>query len=368
MFVVDDGWYADKDIGRKCKIGDWYADKGKFPKGLSGTVQKINDLGLDFGLWIEPEMVGVDSEIYRKHPDWIIHTKDRQRHIVHGRFVLDLAKEEVCQHIMDTFDRLLSEVPIKYIKWDCNRSMVDKSSPVQAHQYILGLYKILEYLNTKYPELLIENCSAGGGRYDPGNMYYMHQAQISDNTHASDKIWMTYGTQLVYPPSYITSKIGSDDYKDGLMQLAAAVGMSGIFGCEFDMSLLNTEDMGSLKEILAYYRSIQELVQKGELYRISSPVESDIVAWQYVAEDKKRAIVFIYRTKRAFSRWNDVLRLKGLDRKQVYGVTIRSDMTYRTKELEMSGQLLETVGVRIAGSQKDFSYAIFELTAKSLSE
>ena len=210
LFVLDDGWFGHRDNDRS-SLGDWFVDYTKLPNGLTGLAEKINDMGLAFGLWFEPEMISPDSELYRAHPDWCLHVVGRESSLRRHQLVLDLSRREVCDYIIDAMSKTLSTVPISYIKWDFNRnfsevgsaSLTPECQRETAHRYMLGLYYMMEKLTTAYPDILFEGCAGGGGRFDPGILAYIPQIWTSGDSDAIERIHIQYATSIVYPASSI---------------------------------------------------------------------------------------------------------------------------------------------------------------------
>lgn len=195
LFVLDDGWFGKRDNDRS-SLGDWFVNKQKLPNGLEGLAKSINQMGMQFGLWVEPEMVSVDSELYRKHPDWCLHVPNRPRSEGRNQLVLDYSRKEVCDYIIQVISDVLACAPISYVKWDMNRHMTEIGSAAlpperqreTAHRYMLGLYRVMEEITSRFPHVLFESCSGGGGRFDPGMLYYMPQTWTSDNTDAVSRL------------------------------------------------------------------------------------------------------------------------------------------------------------------------------------
>lgn len=362
MLVLDDGWFRDDEVDG---TGDWEVMKNKLPDGMEGLSEKIKAKGMKFGLWFEPEMVAYYTKTLKEHPDWAINAPGRCRPFARCQFVLDLSREEVYQYIKNKMDSIIESSKLDYIKWDCNRSFCSRTNQMQSHKFILNLYRLLEHFNTKYPDMMIEACSAGGGRMDPGTLYYMPQVQISDNTRARDKVRKTLGLSYVYPMSAVTSKIGAHDVKIGRMDFAAGVGMCANFGCEFDLSTLDEAGKEKLKEYIDFYKTIQDTVLNGDFYRLTG-IDSSFTAFQHISPDKKKVYVFVYRTSSAYSTRN-LVRLKGLEKganyigKTRFGTLICRD-TFNG--IEMSAEALENIGFWIAGLTEDCAYRIFEFELK----
>ena len=301
LLVLDDGWFGKRN-GDYCSLGDWYVNKEKLPNGITGLSKKIKDMGLKFGLWVEPEMVSVDSDLYRAHPDWCIHVPDRIRTEARNQLILDLSRKEVCDYIVDTISGILQESDISYIKWDMNRNMSEFGSAGLApdrqkempHRYMLGLYDVMERITLAYPHVLFEGCSGGGGRFDPGILHYMPQIWTSDNTDAMDRLRIQYGTSMCYPISAMGAHVSATpNHQTGRMtslETRSNVAMSGNFGYELDLMHLTDEEKEEIKTQVAQYKELRSFVPKGNLYRLKSPFanrnhDGNDTAWMVISED-----------------------------------------------------------------------------------
>ncbi|OKP95582.1 alpha-galactosidase [Paenibacillus sp. P46E] len=324
LFVLDDGWFGHRDNDRS-SLGDWVVDPNKLPEGLEDLAQRVNKLDMQFGLWFEPEMISPDSELYRQHPDWCLHVQDRRRTLARTQLVLDFSREDVCQAIGDRIAAVLRSAPITYVKWDMNRNMTEIGSaqlPPErqretAHRYMLGLYSVLERITSEFPAVLFESCSGGGGRFDPGMLFYMPQTWTSDNTDAVSRLKIQYGTSMVYPLSAMGSHVSAvpnhQVQRNTSLELRGHVAMSGNFGYELDLTKFTEEEKAAVKAQVALYKELRPLVQFGEQYRLLSPFEGNETAWLIAAEDQSEAVVVYVRT---LAEPNDklyYLRLKGLD-------------------------------------------------------
>ena len=301
LLVLDDGWFGKRN-GDYCSLGDWYVNKEKLPNGITGLSKKINQMGLKFGLWVEPEMVSVDSDLYRAHPDWCIHVPDRIRTEARNQLILDLSRKEVCDYIVDTIGGILQESDISYIKWDMNRNMSEFGTAGLApdrqkempHRYMLGLYDVMERITLAYPHVLFEGCSGGGGRFDPGILHYMPQIWTSDNTDAMDRLRIQYGTSMCYPISAMGAHVSATpNHQTGRvtsLETRGNVAMSGNFGYELDLMHLTDEEKEEIKTQVAQYKELRSFVPKGNLYRLKSPFanrnhDGNDTAWMVISED-----------------------------------------------------------------------------------
>ncbi len=306
LLVLDDGWFGKRDDDTS-SLGDWFVNSRKLPKGLKDIAEKINNIGLKFGLWFEPEMISPDSDLYRQHPDWCIHVMDRTRSQGRFQYILDLSRDEVCNAVIKMVYDVLSSAPISYVKWDYNRYMTEIGSaglPSErqretAHRFILGTYKIMDTLTTKFPDVLFESCSGGGGRFDPGILYYMPQTWTSDNTDAMERLKIQYGTSLVYPAITMGAHI-SDVPNHQVARVTPLitrgnVAMSGNFGYELDIRKFSDEEKEIVKAQVKQYKEIREIVQFGDFYRLKSPFEGNEAAWMFVSEDKTKAFIAYFK-------------------------------------------------------------------------
>ncbi|MGT2754694.1 alpha-galactosidase [Streptococcus ovis] len=367
FFVLDDGWFGQRNH-EHAGLGDWVTNLEKLPHGLTGIIQQIHQLGMGFGLWIEPEMVNKDSNLFREHPDWILHHPNHSQS--HGRYqyTLDLSREEVYQNIYQQLYRLLSNHKIDYIKWDMNRYMTEVFSLIRSadqqnetfHRYILNIYRLYEQLTKAFPKVLFESCSSGGGRFDPGMLYYAPQTWTSDNTDAIERLKIQYGTSMVYPLNSMGCHISaSPNQQMGRltpMETRANVAFFGSFGYELDLSELNTEEYKAIKEQIAFYKRYRSVFQFGTFTRLLTPYEKDLSAWQVVSEDEETIIVGQYRRLAKANIGYQRLRLKGL----------QADAYYECDNQIYSGTQLMEAGFLIrnkdhVGEAKDFTSRLYIL-------
>ena len=252
LLVLDDGWFGKRNSDN-CSLGDWYVNKEKLPDGIGGLAEKVKEYGILFGLWFEPEMVSPDSDLYKAHPDWCIHIPGRERTECRNQLTLDLSREDVCEYIIKTVSQVLDEAAIGYVKWDMNRHMSElgsaglppKRQKEMPHRYMLGLYHVMEEIVSKHPDVLFESCSGGGGRFDPGMLYYMPQTWTSDDTDAVERLYIQYGTSLVYPVSamgcHVSAVPNHQAHRMTSLSMRGDVAMSGNFGYELDLAAFTEE-------------------------------------------------------------------------------------------------------------------------------
>ena len=324
LLVLDDGWFGNRNNDLS-SLGDWQVNLAKLPNGLEGLAAQVNQMGMKFGLWVEPEMISRDSDLYRAHPDWCLHVPGRNRSESRNQLVLDLARTEVQDYIIATMSAILDNRSISYIKWDMNRNMTEVGSPAFGpgqqkeifHRYILGLYRVLETLVTRYPDVLFESCSGGGGRFDPGMLYYMPQTWTSDNTDAVARLKIQQGTSLAYPASAMASHVSAvpnhQVHRVTSLAMRGAVAMAGNFGYELDLRTLTDEEKREMAEQVSIYKSIRPIVQFGDLYRLQDAFTSNQTAWMYVSADASEAVVFYYKVLGQAQESFVNLRLQGLD-------------------------------------------------------
>ena len=325
MLVLDDGWFGKRENDRS-SLGDWYVNEKKIAGGLKCLVDKINVLGMKFGLWFEPEMISEDSDLYRQHKDWVLGIPNRNPVRSRYQLVLDLSREEVREYIYHSICQILDSANIEYIKWDMNRSLTEvwsQTLPKERqgevyHRYILGLYEILERLITRYPKLLIEGCASGGGRFDAGMLYYTPQIWGSDNTDAIDRLSIHYGTSFIYPMSAVSAHVSaSPNHQTGRstsMKTRGTSAFSGGFGYELDLNTLTEEEKRIIKEQIITYKQQQKFIFEGKYRRLNNPHQgSRYVAWQYSSLDKKEILLQYVITKVEVNEEIVYIRLKELE-------------------------------------------------------
>lgn len=355
LMVLDDGWFGKRNSDN-CSLGDWVEDKNKLPDGMGGLAKKVNDMGMKFGLWFEPEMISEDSDLYRAHPDWHIHVSGRPCSLGRRQMVLDLSRKDVCDYIISAVSAMLKKANISYVKWDMNRYISEFGSsklPADrqgefAHRYVLGLYHVLEELTKAFPDVLIEGCSGGGGRFDPGMLYYSPQIWTSDDTDAIERMYIQHGTSLVYPSmsmgAHVSAVPNHQVRRVTPISLRGNVAMAGQFGYELDLNKLPEEEFEEVKHQVAFYKSIRETVHQGDMYRIRSPFDYDAQAtsWEFISGDKKQAVLFYYTMHGKANPTIDFVKLRGLDDTAVY-VDAESGKEY-------TGDFLKNIGIPFKNS------------------
>ena len=330
MLVMDDGWFGKRDDDNS-GLGDWFVNEKKLGGTLGNLIERINDLGVKFGIWIEPEMVSEDSDLYRKHPDWALTVPGRKPVRSRNQLVLDFSRKEVVDAIYDQICKVLDQGNIEYVKWDMNRSLMDiysaatKDQGRVLHDYVLGLYDFLERLVQRYPNLLIEGCSGGGGRFDAGMMYYTPQIWCSDNTDAIDRLKIQYGTSFGYPVSVVGSHVSAvPNHQTGRktpLHTRGVVAMSGTFGYELDLMNLSEEEKQEIRDQIAEYKNYAPIIQNGLYYRLSDPRKEEICAWEFVHTDENgqsRVLLNVVMQAIHGNMTVNYIKLQGLEETAVY--------------------------------------------------
>ena len=326
MVVMDDGWFGKRDDDNS-GLGDWCVNEKKLGCTLGELIDSINHKGVKFGIWIEPEMVSEDSELYRKHPDWAIRIPGRNPVRSRNQLVLDFSREEVRNHIFHQICSVLDQGNVEYIKWDMNRSLADICSVMTdcgkvTYDYVLGVYNFLEKLIQRYPNVLIEGCSGGGGRFDAGMMYYTPQIWCSDNTDAVDRLKIQYGTSFFYPASVVGSHVSAvPNHQTGRktsLYTRGTVAMAGTFGYELDLEKLNKEEKEEIKIQIQQYKKYAGLIQQGDYYRLSNPYKDEEAAWMFVSKNRETALVEIVMQEIHGNMNVNYVKLKGLKEEAIY--------------------------------------------------
>ena len=348
MLVLDDGWFGKRDDDNS-GLGDWFVNEKKLGCTMKELVDRVNALGLKFGIWLEPEMVSEDSELYRMHPDWVLQIPGREPNRSRNQLVLDLSRKEVREYMKKFINDTLSCANISYVKWDMNRSVDNVYSAADPtlsqgavrHKYVLGLYEVMEDMLTRHPDLLLEGCSGGGGRFDAGMLYYAPQIWCSDNTDAIERLRIHYGTSFGYPMSSVSAHVSvCPNHQNGRVtpfKTRGICAMQGSFGYELDLSKLSEEDKAEARRQITVYNENWELFQSGSYYRLNSPMENhDYTAWSYVSKDQRKASLSVIYTDLHGNPKPVRVKLKGLKKDASYDV----DGTVYTGAALMRGGLL----------------------------
>ena len=330
LFVVDDGWFGRRDDDTS-GLGDWFVNERKLPGGLNALASRLKELGMSLGVWIEPEMVNEDSELYRAHPDWALGIPGRPQARSRSQLVLDFSREEIRNHVYRAVKAALDSADISYVKWDMNRSLTDVCSAALPagrqgevfHRYMLGVYDILDRMRRDYPHMLIEGCAGGGGRFDLGMLYYTPQIWCSDNTDAVDRLGIQYGTSFCYPVSsmgaHVSAVPNAQTGRAAPLETRGVAAMSGTFGCEMDLSAATEAERRLIRRQIAFFKEHYQLLQQGDYYRLTG-LSGPFTAWEQVSPDRREALVsVVYGAAHAAAPFR-VLRLKGLDPALTYQV------------------------------------------------
>jgi alpha-galactosidase len=331
VFVIDDGWFGERNSDR-AGLGDWTVNKDKFPEGLAPLIETVNSLGMDFGIWVEPEMINPDSNLYREHPDWVYHFPGLPRTEARNQLVLNLARDDVREYIYNFMDKLLGENNIKFIKWDMNRHFTEPGWPDAAVEmqkeiwvrHTLSIYEIVERLKSKYPWVVFESCSGGGGRVDLGILKCMDEFWPSDNTDAFDRLKIQEGFSYAYLPKAMVAWVTeSPNWLNGRklsLTYRFHSAMMGSLGIGGNLNHWSEEELKTAKQMISLYKEIRPIVQEGYQYRILSPRTNDITVVEYAAKDGSEALIFAFLHSSQFGAGSKTIYLKGLENKVLYKV------------------------------------------------
>lgn len=334
LFVLDDGWFGQRNDDTK-GLGDWTVNKKKLPLGIDKLAKKINDIGMDFGIWVEPEMVNPDSDLYREHPDWVVCHKDRKPSFGRNQLILDLTKIEVRDYIVEAISKLIESANIKYIKWDMNRNFSDIYSDSLSkanqgkftHLYQLGLYDVLERITSKYKEVLFESCASGGNRFDMGMLYYMPQVWTSDNTDGYTRRLIQYGTSYLYPQSVMGSHVSDSPSAQVIRRTSIEsrfdISAFGLLGYELDVSEISPFETKAIKNQIEFYKEHRKLFQFGDFYRIKNPFESNDMYLAVTNKDRSECILGIFRTIEEPNKGFEKIELDFLNKNYTYKIKNR---------------------------------------------
>ena len=353
LFVLDDGWFTnrDDDFGG---LGDWEVNTAKLPSGLGGLARRINELGMDFGLWIEPEMVNPGTRVWDEHPEWVLHAPGQPLRPCRHQYVLDFSNPQVVDYLYEQLEQVISSANISYIKWDMNRSMADVYSQTTAperqgcvlHASILGVYRLYDRLTKRFPGILFESCAGGGGRFDAGMLAFAPQAWTSDDTDAVERLRIQWGTSLAYPVSSMGSHVSAvpnhQVFRSTPLKMRADVAYFGTFGYELDATALTEAERAEVRGQVAFMKDKRALIQFGDQYRLKSPFEGrgNECAWMVVAPDKSEALVAYYRVLQEVNVGRRCVRLAGLE----------PEARYELREVAAGMEAVEAAGGAEAGA------------------
>lgn len=368
MLVMDDGWFGKRNSDN-CSLGDWKVNEEKITGGLKHLVDEVNKIGLQFGIWFEPEMISPDSDLYRAHPDWAIQIQGREATQSRNQYVLDFSRPEVRDYAYECVASVLRSANIAYVKWDMNRQLSDLGSsylPKERqqelfHRYVLGVYELQERLVTEFPDLLLENCSGGGARFDPGMLYYSPQIWCSDNTDAVERLMIQEGSALIYPLSVIGAHVSDcPNHSVGRVtpfETRGHVALAGTFGYELDITKIPEEDRALIPEQTATYNKYRHLIQQGEYYRIASYRENHKYdCWALSSQDKKEVLVTYVQVLGVPNSHSRKVFLRGFDPKVIYRLE-GTEETY-------TGEMLMKGGFLMKDFWGDFKSRLYHFTAK----
>ena len=356
-FVVDDGWFGQRNNDR-AGLGDWYVNPQKFPHGLKPLIDRVHSLGMDFGLWVEPEMVNPDSDLYRKHPDWVMNFPGRPRIEGRNQLVLNLARDDVKEYVFNWLDRLVTDNDIALLKWDYNRNWSEPGWPEAplADQkkiwvrYVQNLYEIIDRLRSKHPRLEIEGCSGGGARVDMEMLHRVDQVWPSDNTDALDRLTIQHGFTEAYAPHVMIAWV--TDVPNGIngrvtpLAFRFLVAMTGSLGIGGNLNKWTDDEVAVASKMISLYKQVRATVQDGKLYRLSSPMVSDFSSMQYISQDNQQTVVFAFLHSQQFGRNMPLLHLEGLAEDAIYSVTPMNDKLQEPTQ-KLSGAYLMHHGIQL---------------------
>ena len=343
MLVLDDGWFGKRRDDNRA-LGDWQVNEEKLKCSLGELSAKIHAMGLKFGLWVEPEMVSEDSDLYRAHPDWALQIPGKNPVRSRNQLVLDFSRKDAVDFIFDSITEVLDYAEVEYLKWDMNRSLCDVYSAAAGYQgkvlydYVLGVYDFLDRLLKRYPNLLIEGCSGGGGRFDAGMLYYTPQIWCSDNTDALDRLQIQYGTSFAFPISAVGSHVSAvPNHQTGRktpLSTRGAVAMAGTFGYELDLGNVTEEEKEEIRQQIKEYKQLAPLIQTGLYYRLSNPVTDEVAAWEFVSEDGTQAMMQAVMTQIHGNMTGNAVKWKGLEEEACYQDAESGELYYGAALME----------------------------------
>jgi alpha-galactosidase len=384
MFVLDDGWFGQPRRRHHLPRRLDGQHRAKLPGGIESVARKVEALGMRFGIWIEPEMVSRNSDLFAEHPDWAIGVPSRPKTESRNQYVLDMARPEVVDYLFDALSAILGSAPISYVKWDMNRNITEPFSPTLPawrqgeffHRYILGVYALYDRLTKAFPGILFESCASGGARFDAGMLAFAPQGWTSDNTDAVERLRIQWGTSMAYPLSSMAAHVSAvPNHQVGRitpLETRAAVAFFGVFGYELDPTKLSAEETAEVAAQVAFYKKWRELFQRGRFHRLVSPFEGDrdVAAWMTVADDARSAVVGHYGILNRPNSGPQRLRLRGLDPAMSYRVSIWTSAAEEEAKspspIVLGGDVLMAAGLvieglRLSSTQGDFRARVYVL-------
>ena len=366
MLVMDDGWFGHRSFDDS-SLGDWTVNENKIKGGLKHLVDEVNKLGMKFGIWFEPEMISPDSDLYRAHPDWAIQIPGREPGLSRQQLVLDITRKEVEDYTYESVAKILRSANIEYVKWDMNRQLTDIGSAALPadqlgefyHRYVLALYRLQERLITEFPKLLLENCSGGGARFDPGMLFYSPQIWCSDDTDAIERLSIQEGTSLVYPLSTMGAHVSvCPNHACGRVtpfKTRGYVALSGTFGYELDITKLPQEERAMIPGQITLYKKFGDLVRNGDYNRIASYSENnEYDCWASIAKDKSKALVTFVQVLNHPNYKTRFIKIAGLKPEAKYKVTWPDEDQSKFQSMELSGLTIAKAGIPVRRDWGDF--------------
>ena len=368
MLVMDDGWFGRRSSDDS-SLGDWYVNESKIVGGLKNLVDKVNEIGLEFGIWFEPEMISPDSKLYKEHPDWAIQIEGREATQCRCQYVLDLSRKEVRDYVYESVAAILRSANIYYVKWDMNRQLCDMGSysldrDAQQeifHRYVLGVYELQERLITEFPNLLLENCSGGGARFDPGMLYYSPQIWCSDDTDAIERLTIQEGTELIYPLSTIGAHVSDcPNHAVGRItpfETRGHVALSGTFGYELDITKISEKERNAIPKQTVLYHKYNDLIREGDYFRIASYRENHLFdCWLSSAKDRSEVLVTYVQVLGQANVHSRKIILDGFDEDRIYRLEGTNEV--------YSGEMLMKIGFLIRDIRGDFQSRLYHFIAE----
>ena len=364
MIVMDDGWFGKRDDDNS-GLGDWVVNEKKIKCGLPKLVSQINDLGMKFGIWFEPEMVSEDSDLFRAHPDWAMEIPGRRAVRSRNQLVLDVSRREVQDYLIRSINGILDSANIYYVKWDINRAITDLWSNVLpadrqgeiSHRYVLGLYRVMDGIIKTHPDIMFEGCAGGGGRFDSAMLTYFVQYWSSDNTKPLDNLKLHYGSSFVYPVCTMGAHVSTASPMVPI-ETKAAIAMCGTFGYELDATKLSKEEIEKCRKMSGYYHKFYDLNFFGDYYRLTNPFEPvNLVAWECVAKDKKEALLTVVTVHLTVNGPQEYIKCKGLLPNRKYRITGDGN------EWTATGMALMHAGVPVPREIPEFTAFLYHLEA-----
>ena len=375
MLVMDDGWFGYRNSDN-CSLGDWFVNEGKIKGGLKYLVEEVNKLGMKFGIWFEPEMISPDSDLYRSHPDWAIQIPGRTPGMSRQQLVLDITRKEVEDYAYECVAKILRSANIEYVKWDMNRQLSDIGSlslPADQigefyHRYVLALYRMQNKLVTEFPNLLLENCSGGGARFDPGMFYFSPQIWCSDDTDAIERLSIQEGTALIYPLSTMGAHVSvCPNHAVGRVtpfKTRGYVALSGTFGYELDITKLPQEERALIPHQVELYKKYSDLVRTGDYWRIASYSQNhEYDCWMSLSKDKKRALVTFVQVFNHPNYKTRFIKIQGLDENKKYKISFPDENQNDFPVIEMTGLTIKNAGIPVKRDWGDFNAKLIYIEA-----